>query len=218
MAEPTLLPQARQRLEMAKAVPYAERSARVFHIGIAVDRILQYLEKPVPQQVPGPNEAPLVTAATRDQVERWPQVRQARRELGELVDGVHERIRRGGEPELSEQEIQNEIDALDLDALQKLCDAATPAPWDCDFGDYNVLLAPDGERVMVAAGDRHWATHQFNASFIAAARDALPKLIAEVRQLRKERDRAKKRLRWETTKDDAERVRLERELFGGEHA
>src|SRR5689334_11760458 len=47
-----------------------------------------------------------------DQVARWPQIQQARREFGELVDRIHEHVRESGEPELTEEEIQAEIDAV----------------------------------------------------------------------------------------------------------
>lgn len=71
-------------------------------------------------------------------------------------------------------------DAPDLDALQALCDAATPGPWSTDAAgevrdeDDDVLCTTFG---TVADG-----------FFIAAARDALPKLIAEVRRLRTKLD------------------------------
>jgi hypothetical protein len=59
--------------------------------------------------------------------------------------------------------------ALDLDELQRLCDAATPGPWDVEDG---VVLRKVGDVIFVE-----------DAAFIAAARDALPKLIARVREL-----------------------------------
>jgi hypothetical protein len=79
--------------------------------------------------------------------------------------------------------------ALDLDALQQLCDAATPRPW-----VYSELLASIGGRdgapvcVMSAsrldeAADEQNPQAAWDGEFIEAARDALPKLIAEVRRL-----------------------------------
>jgi hypothetical protein len=67
-------------------------------------------------------------------------------------------------------------DTLDLDELQRLCDAATPGPW-------NVVVF---ELDRAAWGSYEPTTEQHNADMrlVDAARDALPKLIAEVRRLR----------------------------------
>jgi hypothetical protein len=59
--------------------------------------------------------------------------------------------------------------ALDLDELQRLCDAATEGPWSYDGAGRVTGCGP-----LMPEGD---------AQFIAAARDALPKLIARVQQL-----------------------------------
>lgn len=90
---------------------------------------------------------------------------------------------------------------IDLDALEALANAATPGPWELtDFNEgedppqplwgvvnppyYNPLDHPDDDaaEVQVHVGSRE------DAEFIAAARKALPELIAEVRQLREELD------------------------------
>lgn len=78
---------------------------------------------------------------------------------------------------------------LDLDALQRLCDAATPGPW-----VYSELLASIGGRdgALVCAmttsrldeaGDEQNPQAAADGEFLEAARDALPKLIAKVRDL-----------------------------------
>ena len=53
---------------------------------------------------------------------------------------------------------------LDLDALKRLCEQATPGPW-----------KPDGLEDFVSV----------DADFICAARTALPQLIAKVERLQK---------------------------------
>lgn len=69
----------------------------------------------------------------------------------------------------------------ELHRLKDLCAAATPGPWesdgdpDCDGGG---IYAPDVGRFVMVLSDRN------DAVFIAAAREAVPKLIAEVERLR----------------------------------
>lgn len=81
---------------------------------------------------------------------------------------------------------------VDLDALQALCDAATPGPWTAErdavyreppaYGAWRQLAR------MCAHAENFTNEHRWeewhNAAFIAAARTALPELIAEVRRLR----------------------------------
>jgi len=83
---------------------------------------------------------------------------------------------------------------IDLDKLQALCDAATNSPWATsndgssenwavcyvgrDTGDVPWSVNTIGVRGSELHGD---AEH--DAAFIAAARTALPELIAEVRRL-----------------------------------
>ena len=68
----------------------------------------------------------------------------------------------------------------ELQHLKDLCAAATPGPWEasgdpqCDGG--GICAATHGRFVLVLSD----AT---DAAFIAAAREALPKLIAEVERL-----------------------------------
>ncbi len=64
-----------------------------------------------------------------------------------------------------------------LAELERLASAATPAPWTCEPGPYFEIM--DGENRPVRAS---WFGG--NARFIAAARTAIPALIAEVRRLR----------------------------------
>ncbi len=81
------------------------------------------------------------------------------------------------------------LEALDLDALQRLCDAATPGPW-----VYSELLASIGGRdgalvcamttsQLDEAGDEQNPQAAADGEFLEAARDALPRLIAKVREL-----------------------------------
>lgn len=75
--------------------------------------------------------------------------------------------------------------ALNLDALQALCDKATPGPWTVFVGEFD-----DGGRLphyalmtfVVDTEDRKLAKVGMtpDAEFIAVARSAVPELIAEV--------------------------------------
>lgn len=47
-----------------------------------------------------------------DRLVRYREIEQARCEFGEIVEGVHERIRQSGEPEITDEEIQAEVDAV----------------------------------------------------------------------------------------------------------
>lgn len=83
-------------------------------------------------------------------------------------------------------------DKLDLAALRKLAAAATPAPWQIDTGRYEDMDGDDD--VSFARGPMvhrpvqgDWITQSMrDATFISAARDAVPALIAEVERLRAE--------------------------------
>lgn len=80
---------------------------------------------------------------------------------------------------------------IDLDALQALCDAATPGPWEahtssraCEY--LPKVMSHDGceeiayfpETSDFRRGENH------NCALVAAARTAMPALIEEVRALR----------------------------------
>ena len=72
-------------------------------------------------------------------------------------------------------------DPLDLAALEALCAAATEGPWAVDEPWSNDVLGPrypDGRPHLVCYG-----SGAADAEFIAAARDAMSKLIARVREL-----------------------------------
>jgi hypothetical protein len=71
-----------------------------------------------------------------------------------------------------------------LDELERLCQAATPAPWKLHDGE-DELTAPDGHTVVETFGG---ISRFDNARFIEAARHALPQLIATVRELEAELD------------------------------
>lgn len=72
-------------------------------------------------------------------------------------------------------------DAVDINALQRLCDAASDAPWFMQEGD--VWCSPSGDSQQEYIVGLVRALDFNDGAFIAAARDALPKLIARVREL-----------------------------------
>lgn len=78
----------------------------------------------------------------------------------------------------------------DLNRLEALANAATPGPWeaenDCGTGILSGMLG--GRPRMMPFGDV-WTFA--DAVFIAAARTAVPELIAEVRRLRERLERCK---------------------------
>lgn len=86
------------------------------------------------------------------------------------------------------------ITSKELDRLQKLCDGATAGPWEADgpgTNTYDRVTSCVPEHTTEVAYD---ILHDGDALFIAAARTALPELIAEVRRLQErcaaaERDR-----------------------------
>jgi hypothetical protein len=106
---------------------------------------------------------------------------------------------------------ESAVSALDLDALQALADAATPGPWEIDsqphgWGPFNVVVREGGVdpagiiptrytpvvNCAAASGPKDPRTIEANrryksaenAAFVAAAREAVPDLIAECRELR----------------------------------
>jgi len=65
---------------------------------------------------------------------------------------------------------------FDLDELDKLCEAATDGPWEFDaWGN----ITAHGEGVCRV----EWRRGDQNEPLIAAARTAIPELVAEVRRL-----------------------------------
>lgn len=79
---------------------------------------------------------------------------------------------------------------LNLDALEKLCEEASPAPWTADDGGQDDWCIFDGTGQLCfdigweASKDGvHPKRPDADARFIAAARTALPVLIKRVREL-----------------------------------
>jgi hypothetical protein len=72
----------------------------------------------------------------------------------------------------------------ELDRLEALAKAATQGPWTVDDHESAEHVHGPGP-VPAATAIRHE-----DAAFIAASRDAVPRLVAEVRRLRAERDEA----------------------------
>ena len=87
--------------------------------------------------------------------------------------------------------------ALDLDALAALADAATPGPWsgerDPGSSMYFVLRNVPGDYIHIATHGWTWA----DVNFIGHAREAVPALIARVREAEAERSHWQGELRTE---------------------
>lgn len=174
MTEPTLLQQARLFLESVDDQETPQWQAQ--------DCMLQILESWVAKALP---LQPMSVGYEREAAMREPA----------QVPGFDELLKASsfGTPDVEalSAQIPNEVvqrivaradelaaESADLDELQRLCDAATPGPWTVD-GAY--VECPLGTVAVCTDG----ATKpQPEACFMAAARDALPKLIAEVRRLR----------------------------------
>ena len=77
-------------------------------------------------------------------------------------------------------------DKIDLAALRSLCAAATPGPWRQEFA-YNNTGCPTA-MFYIPAHNQEASVEMLveDAAFIAAAREAVPALIAEVERLRAE--------------------------------
>jgi hypothetical protein len=72
----------------------------------------------------------------------------------------------------------------DLDRLDELAAKATPGPWEA------LELSMPGEALLRMGAEQSFSTRQVqvrdaDAAFIAAARTAIPALVAEVRRLRR---------------------------------
>lgn len=77
-----------------------------------------------------------------------------------------------------------------LNELERLANAATPGPWRVCHDEPHIVIDsrfgvddPDGGIVAECGGKAFHSPFPENAAFIAAARDAVPYLIAEVRRL-----------------------------------
>lgn len=106
---------------------------------------------------------------------------------------------------------------LDLDTLQALADAATPGPWVYGTGK-RVCLGDEGPTLLSAHGDTPDDRREENCEFTAAARQAVPALIAEVRLLQEDfagqldkADRAEQSAvnAWRALREDKARLRSE---------
>lgn len=83
--------------------------------------------------------------------------------------------------------------ALDLDAIKARADAATEGPW---MADESHVLKPDKPgsnwdgTVIATVPDDEFGLYEFrNVEFMAAAREDIPALVAEVERLREQADR-----------------------------
>lgn len=83
----------------------------------------------------------------------------------------------------------------ELDALERLANATTPGPWtrhnvhlrDVDDNVFSVqdsIGPPDAIEPVIRCEGGYFPPYGPDAEFICAARDAIPKLIDEVRRLR----------------------------------
>ena len=91
---------------------------------------------------------------------------------------------------------------VDLDELERLCAAASPGPWICRKGDRDVTTGQysdvedavyDGYGIgpLDTEPDEYWTWERWanDGPFIAAARTAIPALVAEIAALRAEVER-----------------------------
>ena len=99
-------------------------------------------------------------------------------------------------PKLTEEKIAE---------LRALCEKATPGPWVAgrpdmativDGIDSKWIYAPNDQYCAVASGriDGEWDEVMANAQLIAAARTALPDLLSDLEEARRERDALQKQL------------------------
>lgn len=75
----------------------------------------------------------------------------------------------------------------ELDALERLCSEATPGPWYQNAATNKEVIC-DSEFLVICRtpGSLYQKAADHNAALIAAARTALPALLAEVRRRRQE--------------------------------
>lgn len=83
---------------------------------------------------------------------------------------------------------------IDLDALEQLAAQATPGPWEVDDCN-NIRIAPKGRPIVATIhDDEDYLPRMADAQYIAAACNAVPELIARVRELERQRDWLAERL------------------------
>jgi hypothetical protein len=89
---------------------------------------------------------------------------------------------------------ERSLDDKQLEQLQSLCEQATPGPWSYAEDDASGvwrILGPDGQRLFEEpSSDSDESTGEFEGSsadyrLVAAARGALPRMLAELRFLRR---------------------------------
>lgn len=139
-----------------------------------------------PQPLVTPEEAARVDVAVGEQFAR---AKQKTAEMAAKLDAASEqralRDSAPAQPEVTSTDVMLDAAAertLDLDALHALCDRATPGPW--RFDDCDRMVRNELAIVVCDVDCGSQEADAADGSFIAAARDALPKLIAEVRRLR----------------------------------
>ncbi len=80
------------------------------------------------------------------------------------------------------------VTKTELDKIQALVDAAVPGPWEVRWLHY-VVVGPDkasvwGDEALTGLWtEEEWMQVEKNVAFIAASRDGVVKLLAEVRRL-----------------------------------
>lgn len=86
---------------------------------------------------------------------------------------------------------------IDLDELMKLREAATPGPWKTDLGNfdsdgYSMVIRPyieaDGKITFVSNDDTDYGYDENDAAYIVAACNAVPELVARIRELEAQHD------------------------------
>lgn len=192
-SEPTLLQQARFFLDALRKFPLNQTPPDAYDETIvwAVECMLQHFEQREaaghgPAQVPGEPAAPPTVLMHKLSLHPG--------ERTELPDGRH--VHNGAscavfidvvdgvvhvEAPAPQPTPADTADAFNgwLDELQKLCDALQPGPWELDDTDDAELPI---RRVLDGIGVAEAASYPSGA-FIAASREAVPKLIAKVREL-----------------------------------
>jgi hypothetical protein len=90
---------------------------------------------------------------------------------------------------------EDPISDAELDAMQQRADAAVDGPWEAfvegpdDAGSSCIFVCDDDEPEFYLSPQRY-ANSAAELQFIAASRQDVPRLIAEVRRLRRELDLA----------------------------
>ena len=90
---------------------------------------------------------------------------------------------------------QAPLEDFELAAIEERCRAASPGPWRAFFGpgiggpDFIMVSDADEEPDMYVDRDGKPAS-SFDLDFIASARQDVPRLVAEIRRLRKNLPRA----------------------------